>query len=65
MFKRFFNAPLSIGLSLSAIALSLVVPAPLNHKPPTATADYSIAFSQHRAMVINPTTQAVTLEAID
>ena len=66
MSKRLFTYPLGISLSLSAIAfLCLLTPAFLNHQtPPINTDDFQLP-SPTRAVVIDPNTQAVTLEAID
>ena len=65
MFKRFFHRSLSVKGLLSAIAIGLITPALLNRRaPPKSTDDFTLP-APIRAVVIDPVTQAVTLEAIN
>ena len=66
MSNRLFTHPISLSLTLSAIAfLGLLTPALFNRQPPTATPkDFTLPEPAH-AIAIDPVTQAVTLEAID
>ena len=66
MSNRLFTHPLSLSLTLSAIAvLGLLTPAFLNRQPSTANPnDFTLPEPAH-AIAIDPVTQAVTLEAID
>ena len=66
MFNRLFTHPISLSLTLSAIAfLGLLTPAFLNRQPPTATTEDFTLIESARAIAIDPVTQAITLEAID
>ena len=65
MSNRLFTHPLSLSLSLSAIALCLLTPAFLNRQVPTVTSEDFALIESARAIAIDPVTQAVTLEAID
>ena len=66
MSNRLFIHPLSLSLTLSAIAfLGLLTPALLNRQPPTANPNNFTLPDAARAIAIDPVTQAVTLEAID
>ena len=66
MSNRLFTHPLSLSLSLSAIAfLGLLTPAFLNRQSSTANPNDFTLPEPARAIAIDPATQAVTLEAID
>ena len=65
MSKRLFTHPIGISLSLSAILLCLLTPALFNRQPPTATPKDFTPPESDREIIIDPATQAVTLEAID
>ena len=65
MSNRLFPHSISLSLSLSAIALCLLTTALLNRQTPTATTEEFTLPDSARAIVIDPATQAVTLEAID
>ena len=64
MSNRLFTYPISLSLSLSAI-VCLLTTALLNRQTPTATPKEFTPPDSARAVVIDPATQAVTLEAID
>jgi len=66
MSNRLFTHPISLSLTLSAIAfLGLLTPALLNRQSSTANPNDFTLPDAARAIAIDPTTQAVTLEAID
>ena len=66
MSNRLFTHPISLCLTLSAIAfLGLLTPALLNRQSSTANPNDFTLPDAARAIAIDPATQAVTLEAID
>ena len=66
MSKQLFTHPIGLSLSLSAIAsLGLLTPALFNRQTPVAIPEEFTPPDFARAIAIDPTTQAVTLEAID
>ena len=65
MSNRLLSHPISLSLSLSVIALCLLTTALLNRQTPTATTEEFTLPESTRAIVIDPVTQAVTLESLD